>query len=242
MTRSAVILAAGLGSRLAPQGGQEEFSKPLMNVRGQSLLERTVECCRKAGIERTIVVTGFRGDVVGAEVARISRGDLETVHNPDWKRANGLSLYACRSVLDEPFALMMSDHLFDPTILADLVAKAPPEGSVTLAVDHRIDQVFDLDDATKVVVEGGRIVKIGKQLEVYNAVDCGLFHCTPAIFGALGEAGAARGGDCSLSQGMQVLGKAGRFHAFDIGDRWWQDVDTPEMLAHALETLDQMGR
>jgi 1L-myo-inositol 1-phosphate cytidylyltransferase len=238
---AAVILAAGLGSRLTPRGGEEQFSKPLMRVGGQSLLERTVECCRAAGIPRILVVTGFRAELVEAEVARIGRGDLEVVHNPEWRRANGLSLYACRERLDGPFALMMSDHLFDPTILADLVAIEPREGSVTLAVDARVEEVFDLDDATKVRVEGGRIVAIGKALADYNAIDCGLFRCTPAIFDALGEARAAGDGDCSLSQGMEILGRRGRFLPFDIGDRWWQDVDTPEMLAHAMKLLDRLA-
>jgi choline kinase len=235
-----VILAAGLGSRLAPSGGREEFSKPLMEVGGQSLLGRTVGCCRAAGIQRILVVTGFRADLVAAEVARIDRGDIETVHNPDWRMSNGLSLYACRNapeMRDAPFALMMSDHLFDPSILADLVAAGAAEGSVTLAVDFKVGSIFDLDDATKVRVEGGRIVAIGKSLADYNAIDCGLFLCTPAIFTALGEARAARGGDCSLSQGMEILGRAGRFLPFDIGARWWQDIDTPEMLACAIEEL-----
>jgi choline kinase len=237
VTKGAVILAAGLGSRLAPRGGEEQFSKPLVHVNGQSLLEWTVQCCRAAGIGRIVVVTGFRADLVEAEVARIGRRDLEVVHNPDWHLANGLSLYACRNRLDRPFVLTMSDHLFDPTILADLAAIEPPDGSVTLAVDARLSEIFDLDDATKVRVEEGRIVAIGKMLARYNAIDCGLFHCTPAIFDALRE--VRGGGDCSLSQGMQILGERGRLLPFDIGARWWQDIDTPEMLAHAMKLLDR---
>lgn len=239
--KSAVILAAGLGSRLAPRGGHEQYSKPLMVVGQETLLERTVGCCRAAGVGRILVVTGFREELVAAEVARIDRGDLEVVHNPDWRRANGLSLYACRDRLDEPFLLMMSDHLFDPTILADLAAAPAPERTVTLAVDLAIDRVFDLDDATKVRIEGGRIRAIGKALDDYNAVDCGLFRCSPAIFDALAQARAERGGDCSLSHGMELLAPDGRFLPFDIGDRWWQDVDTPEMLEHAVRMLDRLA-
>jgi len=241
VARAAVILAAGLGSRLAAVGGgREEYSKPLMSVGGQSLLERTIGCCRAAGIERVLVVTGFRAELVQAEVKRLDRGDLLTVHNPEWQKANGLSLWVCRDLLRQPFALMMSDHLFDPSILADMAAAEAAEGSVTLAVDSKVDSIFDLDDATKVQVEGGKIVAIGKQLATYNAIDCGLFLCTPAIFAALEEARAAHAGDCSLSQGMQIIGSRGRFLPFDIGARWWQDVDTPEMLAHATAMLEQI--
>lgn len=64
MADTAVILAAGMGSRLAASGDAETFSKPLMVVGGKSLLERTIGCCRAAGARRIIVVTGFRAELI----------------------------------------------------------------------------------------------------------------------------------------------------------------------------------
>ena len=100
--------------------------------------------------------------------------------------------------------------------------------------------MFDLDDATKVQVDDGKIGPISKVLTTYNAIDCGLFLCTPAIFAALGEV-VARKGDTTLSEGMAIIGARGQFLPFDIGDRWWQDVDTPEMLAQATTQLARRG-
>lgn len=239
MIQTAVILAAGRGSRLAPSGHSETYSKPLISVAGTTLLERTIASCRTAGARRILVVTGFRADRVSERAEAVSEGDVEVVFNADWQRANGLSLLACRPYVDEPFTLMMSDHLFDPSILADLMSLELPAGSVTLAIDRKIDSIFDLDDATKVWIEGGRIAEISKKLAHYNAVDCGLFACTPAIFDALASVAEARG-DCSLSDGMAIIGEQRRFLPFDIGSRWWQDVDTPEMLEAALAGLAQI--
>lgn len=239
MAKTAVILAAGRGSRLDPGGNASEFSKPLMRLGERSLLERTVTSCRRAGARRIVVVTGFRAELVEAEAQRLSRGDVETIYNPDWQKANGLSLLACAPHIDEDFALMMSDHIFENSILADVLSLTPVPGSVTLAVDYKIDEVFDLDDATKVQVEGGRIASISKVLPEYNAIDCGLFLCTPAIFDALKKASADTG-DCSLSQGMDLIGHARKFFPFDIGSRRWQDVDTPEMLAEASDLIEQL--
>jgi choline kinase len=236
MITTAIILAAGRGSRLAPSGRSETYSKPLISVAGVTLLERTIRSCREAGAHRILVVTGFRADRVAAQAEAVSRGDVEVVYNAAWQRANGLSLLACRRHVSSSFALMMSDHLFDTSILADLMSLDLPAGSVSLAVDPKIDSIFDLDDATKVRINGGRIAEIGKGLERYNAVDCGLFACTPAIFEALASVAAERG-DCSLSEGMAVIGARERFLPFDIGSRWWQDVDTPEMLQAALAGL-----
>lgn len=236
MTDTAVILAAGRGSRLDPGGTAEEFSKPLMEVGGRTLLRRTVDACRAAGARRIIAVTGFRAERVEAELRRISRGDVEAVYNRAWRRSNGLSLYACRHRIDGDFALAMADHVFDVSILTDLMALCAAPGTVTLAIDRNLAQVYDLADATKVALESGKITGISKSMTPFDAVDCGLFLCTPAIFPALEAAMGARG-DCSLSEGMSVIAERGRFVPFDIGQRWWQDVDTPDMLARAAALL-----
>jgi 1L-myo-inositol 1-phosphate cytidylyltransferase len=211
------------------------FSKPLITVEGKSLLARTVENCRQAGIARIIVVTGYNAELVTAEARRLGR-DIETVYNPLWQRSNGLSLYACKDRVDGPFALMMSDHIFDSSILRRLIARPATPGTVSLAVDYKIDDVFDLDDATKVGITDGLITRISKTLPTYDAIDCGVFHCTMAIFDALEQAMGPTG-DCSLSEGMMILARRGRFKPFDIGHAWWQDVDTPEMMWKAAELL-----
>ncbi len=40
-------------------------------------------------------------------------------------------------------------------------------------------------------------------------------------------------GDCSLADGVRLMASDGKVRAIDIGEAWWQDVDTPEMHAHA---------
>jgi hypothetical protein len=66
-----------------------------------------------------------------------------------------------------------------------------------------------------------------------------VFHCSPVIFEALAEA-MDEDGDCSLSEGMAVLGARGHFFFHDIGDAWWQDVDTPDMKENALALLHSL--
>ena len=100
MITTAVILAAGRGSRLAPSGRSETYSKPLISVAGTTLLERTIAGCREAGARRILVVTGFRADRVAACAEAASRGDIEVVYNAEWQRANGLSLLGLPQVRD----------------------------------------------------------------------------------------------------------------------------------------------
>ncbi len=101
--------------------------------------------------------------------------------------------------------------------------KPLPSGHCRLAVDFHPEKVFDLADATKVAVQHGRVMDIGKGIKNYNAIDTGIFLCSPGIFDAL-ETAISRGKE-SLSDGIRELAARIRMEAMDIGDLFWQDVD-----------------
>jgi CDP-L-myo-inositol myo-inositolphosphotransferase len=234
MANKALIIAAGRGSRLK---NGDDLPKPLVEVAGVGLLKRTILSARRAGIHQFVVVTGYRGLEIREAIDTDSQIDVEIewVHNREWARGNGLSVMAARPYLNEPFILMMSDHLFDPDILSQLRTFPIAQDEVALCVDSRLEDVLDMDDATKVVCASDRIEEIGKELKSYNAVDTGLFLCTPSLFTAL-EASVAQGEE-SLSGGIRILAARGAMRAMDCGDRFWQDVDTPMALAHAEKEL-----
>jgi choline kinase len=112
----------------------------------------------------------------------------------------------------------------------------PPENGAALMVDYKLESIFDMDDATKVKSENGKISSIGKQIEDYNCIDTGVFICTTGLLNEIRKVYEDKG-DASLSDGVQALAETGRMHTLDIGDAFWQDVDTPEMLEHAEEVL-----
>ncbi len=114
----------------------------------------------------------------------------------------------------------------------------PAPGHAALLVDFKLDSIFDMDDATKAVVEDGKIVAIDKNLVEFNAVDTGVFVCTDGLMDALQDLDD-RDGDASLSDGVRHLASSGRMHALDIGDGFWHDVDTPEMMAYAERVLER---
>lgn len=228
--QDAVILAAGCGSRLPSNG----VPKPLVMLGGMRMLERTARNLSRAGITRITVVTGFQNEALEAGIATIDVPGVQfrTVLNAEWRKPNGISLYVARDVVTaDQFVLTMADHLFDYTIVSDLIAFGTPGDGCCLAVDENVGGVFDIDDATKVLTRDGLIVSIGKEIPDYNAIDCGLFLCSRAIFSALGE--AIDQGRMSLSDGMKLMGARGRFAAMPIGGRYWQDVDDEPMFRKA---------
>jgi 1L-myo-inositol 1-phosphate cytidylyltransferase len=234
-----LIVAAGMGGRLRQRGQ----SKPLVPVNGVRLLERVITRARSAGVERFFVVSGYRGEELRAALDIFSAHEaIPIVHvsNDEWQRGNGVSVLKARPFLNGPFLLTMCDHLVDPAILRDLIASPLEPDTVTLAVDFNVaGSINDLDDVTRVMCSNGRIVHIGKVIREFNAIDTGVFLCTPVIFDALEVSQAA--GDDSISGAMNVLAREDRARVFDIQGRLWLDVDDPATLDKA-ETLLSAGR
>ena len=234
-----LIVAAGTGGRLRERGQ----SKPLVPVNGVRLLERVITRARSAGVERFFVVSGYRGEELRAALDVFSaREAIPIVHvsNDEWQRGNGVSVLKARPFLDGPFLLSMCDHLVDPDILRDLIASPLEPDAVTLAVDFNVaGSINDLDDVTRVMCSNGRIEHIGKVIREFNAIDTGIFLCTPVIFDALEVSQAA--GDDSISGAMNVLARRDQARVFDIQGRLWLDVDDPATLDKA-ETLLNAGR
>lgn len=226
-------MAAGQGTRLreiAP-------SKPLAIVRGVPLIEHVIGSARAGGIDEFVVVTGYEGDRLERFLSDLSARagvTIDTVRNPEWRRANGLSVLAAEPLLGERFVLMMADHLFDPEWLRDLLAHPLRPQSVVLAVDRRLDNpLVDLDDVTRVETDGqGRIRAIGKLISPYDAFDTGIFLASKSLMGAIGE-DLARGGSGGISGGMTRLAAKDLAETFDIGERFWLDVDDAVAHSHA---------
>ncbi|MBA7646316.1 MAG: NTP transferase domain-containing protein [Calditrichaeota bacterium] len=236
-----LIIAAGKGSRLWRKGN----TKPLIPLLGIPLIERVIRSAVIAGIDDLYVVSGYNGDQVRHfldSLARRCKITIIHVVNDDWEKDNGVSVLRAKEYLDEPFLLLMADHLFDPTILRDLIAQPPGQGEITLAVDSNASNpLVDMDDVTRVKCENGRLLEIGKALPVFNGFDTGIFLCTPAVFGAL-ERSAAEHGDTSLTGGVRCLATAGKVNVRDIGGRFWIDVDDPRTLRQAERALlSQLG-
>lgn len=232
-----LILAAGNGRRIASLSGG--IPKPLVSLRGTPLLEHVMMSSHEAGIDRFVIVGGYRADsihrwITGRSLEGIS---VTWIENPEYNKSNGVSALAAREELHEPFLLLMADHIFESRTGKALLQQPLADDEVILAVDQKIGRIFDLDDATKVTRDGNHIVEIGKDLSYYDALDTGMFLCSPALFERL-EA-AKRNGDCSLSDGMRLLARDRKLKAFDIGDAHWQDVDTPEAFAYADNIFDQ---
>lgn len=233
----AVILAAGTGSRL--RDGDTDIPKPLTLLLGLTLIERVILSCREVGVTDFLVVVGYQKERLIPHLeylqGRYENISIQVVENPSWELGNGTSVLVCEPYLSGPFLLLMCDHVFDPLILRRLVATEDGSGGCWLAVDSTIRVDLDMRDATKVRIENGRMIAIGKEISPFNGIDTGLFLCYPIIFDALRAAQAE--GDFSLSGGVQKLIEAHKMEWVPTDGLFWYDVDTPEALTRARSLL-----
>lgn len=229
----AVVLAAGRGRRLFPQGKE---AKVLHRLLGLTLLDRVILSARDAGVSEFVVVTGYRAEEVEAYVGDGSRWDVTAtcVRNRRWPEGNGTSLLAARSHVEgEPFLVLMGDHVLDVAILRAFLAKKPMPPVV--AVDPRIETIPDPEEALKVRLEGDRVVATGRDLVPADGVDCGVFLFHDTVFDVLRKTTAAGRG--ALSDATETMAQAGLLRAWPIPATWWFDLDTPHVVRQAEEAM-----
>ena len=228
---------AGKGSRM--RGPDKTLLKPFVPVLGRPLISSILNALARAGIKTVNFVVGYESERIIAQVKQLIPPGLDSrfIKNPDWQKQNGISVLAAASHVGRSFLLTMSDHLFDQSIVDLLLRNSHPD-QLNLALDRKVDSIFDVDDAMKVQTRGDRILKIGKDLTVYDGIDTGLFVCPLEIFDHLERVKSrSRGRDCSLADGVRSMASEDKARAIDIGGAWWQDIDTMAMLASAERQL-----
>ena len=98
---NAIILAAGLGSRLKPL--TKEVPKPLVKVNGLSLIERQIYLLKEAGICEIVIVIGYMSDKFKFLEKKYN---VKLIYNNKYKEYNNIySLYLAQDYLNNTYIL-----------------------------------------------------------------------------------------------------------------------------------------
>lgn len=240
---TAVILAAGKGLRLHPY--TKQYPKPLTKILGKPIIEHTLYTLKDAGIKNIAIVTGYLGTFIqkylqdGAHLGV----KIQYCHNPRYMLGNAISLKAAEKALQngEPFLLLMADHYFDKAIIEKATKNV--DRQPLLCIDSNPRFPPQIRDATKVLVnQEGRIVNIGKNIPVWNAVDVGLFLLDDVIFEVIRslekQKPALTVTDCIKHLSLKVKPVWG----CDISNHLWFDIDTRQDVEFIESFLREVSK
>ncbi|MBC7110583.1 MAG: NTP transferase domain-containing protein [Archaeoglobi archaeon] len=218
--KEAIILASGLGKRLKDLKG--DIPKCFYELEGEAILRYPLKALKSSGIESFIVVipAGY------SEKLREISEDVIPVENHRVERGNAYSLLlGIERAKGERFLVSCCDSLYPPSAVKKLLSEAGTE-DVVIAVSRNSDYI-DGDEATKVKLDGSRVVEIGKGLRNFHAYDTGLFLMNRRIL----EVGKdiELEGEMNLFNLLQKSIESGiRISCVDLGDIPWTEIDTPE--------------
>lgn len=221
----AVILVAGLGSRLGSNGRP----KCLMDVGGKTLIGHHLEVLDGLGVEDILIVAGHGAEQVTAEVRRPGMIRI----NDRYASTNSLySLWLTRQWVSGELLLINGDVLADPQIYRQLVLA---EGNA-LAFDSRSGTE---DEHMKVRFESRRLRAISKDMDAGSADG---EHLGMLKFDAGGAAALMNEADRLVGEGrvndwapaaVQRVARRIAVGGIDVTDLPWTEIDFPEDLAHA---------
>ena len=240
-----VILAAGDGGRLRPL--TQTYPKVLLPMRGRPLISYPLEAMADVGISEVVVVVGYNAQQVMAAVPDLAPPGMriQFVFNPDFEGGNAISLDAAADFIgNDSFVLCMGDHVIHRKVVRRVVRNYAARA--VLGVDSAAFLDSQLGDATRVLVDrDGHLVRIGKQLDTWNAVDIGVFRFEPEVFDVVAEMRGRMGVGLELNQLMQHLADTGPGVATcDVEGLFWTDIDTVddyETAGRYLERADDIG-
>jgi len=158
-TTAAVILVAGIGSRLRPI--TEDRPKALVDLDGETILARAVRLLAEYGVRKVVLATGYREDAVQAAM-KSAPLIVEYCKNPEFDRTqNSVSLALCRArVGTDAFFKLDGDVVFQRQVLERLDASRA-ELAVAVDAGRKLDA-----EAMKVTTTGQRITAFGKGIEL----------------------------------------------------------------------------
>ena len=234
--RTAVILAAGMGTRLGEQGRQ--LPKGFLHLGERPIVEESLLRLQHAGITRILIVTGHQSRFY-AELQQGYGELVQTVHNPEYADSGSMySLYLLRDHLDEDFLLLESDLIYEQRALDTLQAAEQDNAVLLSGFTDSGDEVF-------VETRAGLLVDMSKHRTRLGAQPAGelvgISRISLPLFALMVDYAAAGfiktlhmdyETDCLVGVSRQAA-----IHCPVVEDLLWSEIDDEAHLARAQETI-----
>lgn len=229
--RQAVLLAAGRGTRMRELTA--DLPKPMIPVQGRPILQHIVEGLRAAGVERVLIIVGYRADVVRDFFGDGSQYGLHVEYiTQEVQDGTGRVVELAKTFAgQDPFILSYGDILIEPKNyqrLADLGAAA-----AIITVKHNPGEIAK--GGAVFIDEHWRMTDLREKpgpgeptSPWYNA---GVYTFRPSIFTHTARLQKSPRGEYELTDAIRDLALSGSLVQAVELEGSWADVRDPEVLA-----------
>lgn len=148
----ALILAAGLGTRLAPI--TNDRPKSLVQVNGTPILMKQIDNLHKNAITDITIVSGYLASVLERTVHSIYP-EITIIKSVDYATTNNMySAYIARDAIGEnEFLMMNADVYYDASVITELI-NYPAKNAIVTDIGTYIEE------SMKVIEKEGRLIAI----------------------------------------------------------------------------------
>lgn len=231
----AIILAAGIGSRLQPI--LRGRPKPLLELDGKSLLEHSLEALSSQGIKSLELALGYGAGIIKKTLSSRIPGLRVNYHfNPSFESTGSMHSLYCALKEPEDCLVLDGDILFDPRILNQLLSYKPQDAVVLEKCVGRGDEVFvKLAKDSRVIYLGKNSPENNQDLEFTGISKFSAAFLKEML--KMHEFNLSRGRnkgyyeDCAY-QVSRVL----PWHGL-ISDLAWSEIDDPNHLQFVLKNI-----
>jgi N-acetyl-alpha-D-muramate 1-phosphate uridylyltransferase len=231
MTRRAMLLAAGLGTRMRPL--TDRMPKPLLPLGGRALIDHALDRLQDAGVETVVVNAHWQADQLAAYLERRSCPRTVLLREPALLDTGGGVKAALRLLGTEPFFVVNGDTFWlDGTrpALARLAAAFDP-GSVDGALlVHRTFQVHAEVGFGDFALDAWGTLRRRREREVAPYIYAGLQIVSPSLLAGMPD------GRFSMNLAWDAAMSRGQLHGV-VHDGLWFHLSTPADLSEAESLL-----
>ena len=228
--RTAMVLAAGLGTRLRPV--TETIPKPLIEVNGRTLLDHAIDRLALVGVETVIVNVHYKAAMVAAQLARRDHPHIEISHEAELLDTGG-GVARALPLLGDVFFVVNSDVFWldgEEHALQRLAAAFDPERMDAMLLLQRTVTAVGYEGSGDYLIDASRCPHRRGEREVAPFLFAGLQLLHRRVFAGISDR------VFSLVRLFDRAEQAGRLKAI-VHDGEWFHIGTPQGLSATRERL-----
>jgi NDP-sugar pyrophosphorylase family protein len=231
MTRRAIVLAGGKGSRLAPY--TTVLPKPLMPVGDRAILDVVVRQLQAAGVERITIAVGHLAHLIRAVFGDGSRHGVAIDYHEEEAPRGTAGPLATIDGLDETFLLLNGDVLTTLDLRTLVQAHRDAANVLTIATH---DRSVDIDYGVLHVDESLRLTQYDEKPALHYTVSMGIYVVEPQ---ACRHVPHDRPFD--FPDLVQALMRAGEPVGAYPYDGYWLDIGRRDDYEQAIADYERLG-